>query len=457
MPDFILPFGPLHIVFLHLPIGGVFAIWFVLLVLKNDGEAHRTPALGHLHLFLIVSTLLTIGLGLVYEVQGQYKEELELHELWGYIFGGLVLLNYVFYWWHRKVDGSLSKYSYLLSLAAASVAMTITAHQGGELVHGKGFLTNPFQASEPTTQTIQATIEMPLAPAVTERPAPPMVESTSATAAVSNPFELYQAAELVLQNHCYSCHGATKQKGDLRLDNPGSAMTPGKSGEASIVAHDATASLLIQRMQLPRDHDDAMPPSNKAPVASENIAAVIAWIEAGAHWPDPTLRSQRVSTFVEMDDTATQAWIDAMNASGAKAEYNAWDDPRIRVDLSFTDAEQLENTLQNLDTVVERIIWLDLSSLEIPETFFERLPQFKNLERLHLDGTNISDAQLMQLSSLTQLNYLNLFDTQISNASIPTLGQFPKLKKVFLAQTSVTKAGAQSLAKMQPELEVIHR
>lgn len=35
-------------------------------------------------------------------------------------------------------------------------------------------------------------------------------------------------------------------------------------------------------MPLVREHDDAMPPSNKAAVSAEDLAQLIAWIEAGA-------------------------------------------------------------------------------------------------------------------------------------------------------------------------------
>ncbi|MEN8830345.1 MAG: hypothetical protein ABF322_08550, partial [Lentimonas sp.] len=164
IPDFLYPFGPLHIVFLHLPIGGLIAIWFVLFVLPNQGQKHKDSVIGLLHLFLVFSTALTIILGLAYEVYGQYEEELELHELWAYIFGGAVLVNFVLYWLHRVAGGNKTKLLYFLSLIVATVAMLVTAHQGGELVHGKGFLVKPFRGVEEAP-----IVNQPVAP---ETPAP---------------------------------------------------------------------------------------------------------------------------------------------------------------------------------------------------------------------------------------------------------------------------------------------
>jgi hypothetical protein len=498
MPDFILPLGPFHLVLLHLPIGGICAIWCVLLGRKNNAALNCYTALGPLHLFLMFSTLLTILLGLVYEVQGQYAQELEVHKLWGYIFGVILVLNYVLFRFYRKYGGRLLHYSYLLSLAAASFSLTVAGHQGGELVHGKGFLSKPFKTpllkaqsaghlppatsfqarSQSSTGHATATVatltidqvqanqhlnQVPFDPMhdlARKEPASELVTSLTATepAVISQSMELYQSAQFVLKKHCYSCHGATKQKGELRLDSLGFAKAAGQSGKLAIVAYDAAASLLIQRMQLVREHDDAMPPSNKAAVSAEDLAQLIAWIEAGAVWPEQISRSPSSRGLASLgDDAASQKWIQDLNATGAKAEYNSWDDRRIRVDLAYIDVKQLENTLQQLKLVADQIIWLDLSSLQLSKAFFEQLPKFKNLERLHLDGSNVSDAELQLLVSLSKLNYLNLFDTQITDQSLAQLKQFPSLQKIFLAQSKVTKSGAGSLAQQRPDLQVIHR
>ena len=61
MPEFLLPFGPFHMVMLHLPIGALTAIWFVEFLLENKGDKHKNQAIGLLHLLLLLSCALTIG------------------------------------------------------------------------------------------------------------------------------------------------------------------------------------------------------------------------------------------------------------------------------------------------------------------------------------------------------------------------------------------------------------
>src|SRR5262249_62000231 len=61
----------------------------------------------------------------------------------------------------------------------------------------------------------------------------------------------------VLATRCQSCHGATKQKGGLRLDSRSAALAGGNTGPA-VVPGDAGASLLIQAVNY--GEDVRMPP-----------------------------------------------------------------------------------------------------------------------------------------------------------------------------------------------------
>jgi mono/diheme cytochrome c family protein len=87
----------------------------------------------------------------------------------------------------------------------------------------------------------------------------------------------------LLQKRCVECHGEKKQKGELRLDDRAFAFKGGHDGPA-IVAGKAEASPLFQRITS-TDDDERMPPKGDAITAAE-IAAVKAWIESGAVWPE---------------------------------------------------------------------------------------------------------------------------------------------------------------------------
>lgn len=268
---------------------------------------------------------------------------------------------------------------------------------------------------------------------------------------------LFEAAELVFKNNCYNCHGATKQKGDLRLDRETDAFVGGESGPTSIVPHNSAGSLIVERMSLPRDDDDVMPPAKKKPVSPADLKAIADWIDAGAHWPDARTRAARSSTFVEVIDEEMEALKTAINQTGAKAEYNSWDDTRIRIDLSYTDADKIDDAIAQLDAFGDRLIWLDLSGLNLPDYLLQNFKDFPNLERLHLDHTDVSDKDIQALQKLQNLKYLNLFGTGVSNESVEVLQKLPNLEKVYLANTKINKSGAQRLRDYKSDLIVVHR
>jgi mono/diheme cytochrome c family protein len=89
----------------------------------------------------------------------------------------------------------------------------------------------------------------------------------------------------ILAEHCIQCHGEDKQKGKLRLDGKADAFKGGKSGTASVVAGDVGKSEIIRRVTLPKDNDEAMPPEG-GPLVEKKVAALKAWVEGGAKWPD---------------------------------------------------------------------------------------------------------------------------------------------------------------------------
>jgi hypothetical protein len=87
----------------------------------------------------------------------------------------------------------------------------------------------------------------------------------------------------VLERRCFSCHGALQQKGGLRLDTAKSIRGGGDSGP-SVVPKDPQASLLIEKVTEP-DPKLRMPAEGE-PLTEAEIAALRAWIAAGAAAPE---------------------------------------------------------------------------------------------------------------------------------------------------------------------------
>ncbi len=485
MPEFLIPFGPFHMVLLHLPIGALTAIWFLEFLLEKNDDKHKNQATGLLHLLLLLSCGLTVVLGLSYEEFGQYGDEIEQHEFWGLIFAGCIVATYLCYWIHRKLGKRSSKLFYMLALLAATITMVITAHQGGELVHGKGFLSKPFQeekrqAVAPTplidesskkntdqarivTQpTSTSALNAPMVDAINGAdridPITAPIAALEQTPQVLDPrIALFETSQAIFERNCYKCHGATKQKGGYRLDEQHSINLGGKSKLPAIVPGNVEQSELMYRMLLPHDDDDAMPPEEKDPVSSEDIDLVRQWIEAGAYWPDAAELSAAASDTVKLGDADTDQLIEQISRTGVKAEYNAWGDESIRIDLGVVGPGQLNQAIQQLSGFRNKLTWLDCSELALSSDFFQQLEQCIKLQRLHLNGTDVTDKQLDALSQLADLNYLNLYNTQISDAGLESLHASSSLRKIFLSQTQVTANGITELKKSLPELEVVYQ
>ena len=84
----------------------------------------------------------------------------------------------------------------------------------------------------------------------------------------------------VLSRRCVSCHGGEKQEGGLRLDTQAGLAAGGDSGPV-LEAGDPEASLLIAAVR--RDGLE-MPPD--APLPADEVAALTAWVQRGAVWPE---------------------------------------------------------------------------------------------------------------------------------------------------------------------------
>ena len=86
----------------------------------------------------------------------------------------------------------------------------------------------------------------------------------------------------ILLLRCVTCHGRQKQEGGLDLRSRAAMLKGGESGPA-LVAGDAEASLLIQKIR-----DQQMPPREKLasysikPVEASELERLIQWIEQGA-------------------------------------------------------------------------------------------------------------------------------------------------------------------------------
>jgi uncharacterized membrane protein len=188
--------------------------------------------------------------------------------------------------WRRSGEARLARPTHLgLLLTAGLVAAS--AHLGGEMVYGEGFTLAPLRAREPALETRAPVPSL-------EEPSPDPSSSGEAEVAAppadpspvpQGPAPVDYTAGIVplFERRCYECHGDGKRpKGNLRLTDLASVLARDPS-EAALVPGDPAASLLYQRITLPPDHEDVMPPED-GPLTPEEIELVRRWIAEGVRF-----------------------------------------------------------------------------------------------------------------------------------------------------------------------------
>lgn len=101
-----------------------------------------------------------------------------------------------------------------------------------------------------------------------------------------------QKVRPVLAEHCWKCHGPTKQESELRLDSAAGMNRGGASGEKLIGGSDPSHSYLLKVVR--QDGDIKMPPETK--LSDDQIASLSDWISQGAFWPKSSATPSNVLT-----------------------------------------------------------------------------------------------------------------------------------------------------------------
>jgi hypothetical protein len=91
----------------------------------------------------------------------------------------------------------------------------------------------------------------------------------------------------IFAEHCYSCHGPQKQKGELRLDSAAAIRKGGESGVLFIPGKPAE-SLILQAVNY--SEELKMPPKQKLP--DQAIQLLTEWVQRGAVLPNDEAKAQ---------------------------------------------------------------------------------------------------------------------------------------------------------------------
>ena len=81
----------------------------------------------------------------------------------------------------------------------------------------------------------------------------------------------------------------------------------------------------------------------------------------------------------------------------------------------------------------------------------EIIAGFKNLVRINLTQTRITDQGLILLKGINKLQYLNLTGTKITGKGLLALKSLKEIQQIYLYQSAVNKQEEQALKKGFPK------
>lgn len=434
--------GRFHPVLVHLPIGVLLVgCLFQLLAAR---EKFKTLAAGVPLLFLLgaLGAVAACVSGYVLSRGDDYDAELLGKHQWMGI--AVAVVSTAAWWLQRQGTGSGVKRASSLVLI---LLIAVTGHLGGTITHGQNYLS---LSNDDDADSLQAR--------------KPIVN-------VQEAFGYADVVQPILQQKCYGCHGPTKQKGSLRMDDVALFTNGGKNGPA-FVPNNAAGSEMIKRCLLPREDDDHMPPKEKPQLTESETALLQWWINSGAAF-DKQVKSLQQPDKVKPLLTALQSRAPSV----AKAE-SLWPDSPVEpadatvvqqlkkagavvlplskqsnyLSVSLRDADTaVNNTLALLPQLAKQVVELKLSSTGLNAANVAAIAECTAVRRLSLDNTGITNASLTALQSLQELRYLNLVGNPVTVTGLMKLKGLKNLKAIYVYRSGITHLDWRGLQKAFPK------
>jgi mono/diheme cytochrome c family protein len=138
----------------------------------------------------------------------------------------------------------------------------------------------------------------------------------------------------ILERHCFSCHGPTRQKSSLRLDLKASTLKGGEAFGPALVAGKPDQSPLLRLVR--GDEPELRMPPKGDPLSAAEIATLEKWIRDGAEWP------QEAGGADPVDDRSHWSFQPLKNPAPPSVQNSSW--PKNEIDrfiLSRLEAENL--------------------------------------------------------------------------------------------------------------------
>lgn len=422
--------GRMHPLILHFPI--VLIILSMLFEFIQPGGKKTDTTFGwFLHYMLLAGALLagiTVVMGLVLSREEGYEgSSLQIHKWTGaaiFFFASIIFFIRNNNWYKAP----LAKTSAIIT----TLFLVVAGHYGANLTHGDGFI------SQPLAGYIEAK-----------------------TVPFDQALVFNDVIKPILDKKCVSCHNPDKIKGELMLTDSAALMKGGKSGKL-FIAGDADMSLLLQRVHLPMEDKEHMPPKGKVQLTDGEIKVLTAWVNSkntyfsqkvaelpesdtvrifAAHLLQPATDNEEKFDFSAPDEKT----VEALNTDYRTILPLAKESPALAVNIYNRDAYSLKQ-LTELEKIKDNIVSLNLNKMPVTDDQLSTVAQFKNLRRLELNFTNVTEKGLDALTTLKDLHTLSLSGNKLSFAALKDkIAKLPGLKTLSVWNTGLTPEEVEQL------------
>lgn len=446
MPAILLLIGRFHPLVLHFPI----VIIFLVLTLELLHKANLLPSNQKVIIFMLcfaaLSSIFVVTAGYLLYASGDYSGELVMSHFKGGIFAGFGILittalNLYSQYYNQKLVNL-----YFAALLLTNLVVGYASHLGGTITHGKDYLTEYF---------------------------PEIFNQKSIVTKPRKEMLMYE--DLIvpfLTTKCMACHNEHKKKGDYLMTSYASMARGGKSEKEGFVKHDTENSEIYQRVILPDDHDDHMPPEGKKPLNEQEIQILKYWIESGASSDlmlvdihQDSMISQIIESYLPESRRLNRKILEnkaekeklkieltklAQKLNVSIAEDQTTEGIFFTLSMQFPPANFSGEQLKELQTYFPFFSKVSLVASDINDDDLFLISQMTNLKALYLQKTTINGRGLVYLNKLQSLETLNLSFTQTNDGNILKVLQSPSLKQVYLFGNQVSNQVIQALRENQP-------
>ena len=338
---------------------------------------------------------------------------------------------------------------WIAPVAVIVCLMVITGHLGGNLTHGDTYLVQ----YAPGPIRMLAGLPANAGP----RPKPKDLASADLFLDVVQP---------ALDQRCSGCHNNSKKSGGFSVATYDTLMKGGNKGPV-IVAGNLAGSDLFHRVNLAPDSNDFMPKDGKTPLNKNEIAAVGAWIQAGA----PKTALVGGLKLASADANAIQAVIGAQGGGGnddsvaftpepgeaplpvvaeadkaavAKVVGESFIVRKVAKNSNLVDVDYASlkpvtpEMVADLSKFGPNIMRLNLRHAGMTDAEVKTIASFTNLRTLRLEANPITDAGAKDIATLKAMTYLNLTNTKVTDAGFDALSALPNLHRMYVWGTTIT-------------------